>query len=80
MYAVMFLWVIFYDFIEANVPYVNYSEKACFRKAADLGNLTAKIMLLGSETGMYYDLIYAIGPVVKCLADDEFVTRDRGQI
>lgn len=27
MYAVMFLWVIFYDFIEANVPYVNYWDE-----------------------------------------------------
>ena len=27
MYAVMFLWVIFYDFIEANVSYVNYWDE-----------------------------------------------------
>ena len=27
MYAVMFLWVIFYDFIEAHVPYVNYWDE-----------------------------------------------------
>ena len=27
MYAVMFLWLIFYDFIEANIPYVNYWDE-----------------------------------------------------
>ena len=27
MYAVMFLWLLFYDFIEANVPYVNYWDE-----------------------------------------------------
>lgn len=27
MYAVMFLWVVFYDFIEAHVPYVNYWDE-----------------------------------------------------
>ena len=27
MYALMFLWLIFYDFVEANVPYVNYWDE-----------------------------------------------------
>lgn len=27
MYAVMFLWLLFYDFVEANVPFVNYWDE-----------------------------------------------------
>ena len=31
MYAVMFLWLILYDFVEANVPLVNYwAEQTMF--------------------------------------------------
>ena len=37
MYAVMFLWLIFYDFVEANVPLVNYWDELAMLLALGWG-------------------------------------------
>ena len=67
MYAVMFLWLILYDFVEANVPLVNYwAEQTmflgliiryCERVLSQNNRITQKKeigSLLGSDFFLYF--------------------------